>query len=62
MCIFKDNSCKTQYKKCELYDSNEASKTKEGCESIRIYSTDSKKFDNLHICVLCFFRYKMFNY
>ena len=50
MCIYIGDQCKTQFKTCELYDSNETSKTKEGCENIKIYSEAEHTFVDNKIC------------
>ena len=42
--------CKEQYKTCGLYNDNEASKNKEDCESIKIYSDLTDSFDDLKKC------------
>ena len=44
------NHCKEKYKTCELYNSKETRKTKENCESIKIYSEDTKTIDDKKIC------------
>ena len=50
ICIYIGGHCKSQYKTCELYDSKETTKTKEGCENIKIYSVDKETFVEKKIC------------
>ena len=40
ICVYRGNKCITQYKTCDLYDSNvaEAEKNKADCEAIQVYS------------------------
>ena len=44
------NHCEEKYKTCELFNSKETRKTKENCESIKIYSEDTKTIVDKKIC------------
>lgn len=48
ICIYDGSQCKEQYKTCELYNEKVTSKSKEQCESIRVYSNG--KFNNQKKC------------
>ena len=50
ICIFSDDGCKEQYKKCDLYNKKAANKNKNDCESIVIYEGSPEAFNYKKIC------------
>lgn len=50
ICVYSNYQCKEQYKTCALYNEKESSKTKDGCESIKIYNDEKNIFDDTKLC------------